>query len=69
MAIALLSLAGFFVAFYMLAHALGWTGPLVCGVGDCATVQSSKLWSARTHRSPVTRTSITPEQMRQLHGR
>ena len=42
MAIAVLSLAGFFVAFYMLAHSLGWTGPLICGVGDCATVQSSK---------------------------
>lgn len=42
MVIAILSLAGFFVAFYMLAHSLGWTGPLICGVGDCATVQSSK---------------------------
>jgi uncharacterized membrane protein len=42
MVIAVLSLAGFFVAFYMLAHSLGWTGPLICGVGDCATVQSSK---------------------------
>jgi hypothetical protein len=30
---------------------------------------SSELWSARTHRSPVTRTSITPEQLRQLRGR
>jgi len=42
MVIAVLSLAGFFVAFYMLAHSLGWTGPLICGVGDCATVQSSR---------------------------
>ncbi|MDH5759200.1 MAG: vitamin K epoxide reductase family protein [Gemmatimonadota bacterium] len=41
MAIALLSLAGAFVAFYLFAHALGWTGPIVCGVGDCATVQAS----------------------------
>jgi len=36
---------------------------------DDTTTQSSKLWSARTHRSPVTRTSITPEQMRRLRGR
>lgn len=51
MVIAILSLAGFFVAFYMLAHSLGWTGPLVCGVGDCATVQSSKY--ARIGPLPV----------------
>ena len=42
MAIAVLSLAGFFVAFYLLAHHLGWVGSLMCGVGDCATVQASK---------------------------
>lgn len=42
MAVALLSLTGFFVSFYLLAHALGWTGPLICGVGDCATVQASE---------------------------
>ena len=29
----------------------------------------SELWSARTHRSPVTRTAISPEQVRQLRGR
>ena len=51
MVITILSLAGFFVAFYMLAHSLGWTGPLVCGVGDCATVQSSKY--ARIGPLPV----------------
>lgn len=42
MLVALLSLVGFFVSFYLLAHALGWTGPLLCGVGDCATVQASE---------------------------
>lgn len=42
MVIAVLSMAGLFVAFYLLAHSLGWTGPLVCGIGECATVQSSK---------------------------
>ncbi len=41
MAIAVLALVGFFVALYLLAHNLGLTGPIVCGVGDCATVQSS----------------------------
>ncbi|MEJ2205388.1 MAG: vitamin K epoxide reductase family protein [Gemmatimonadota bacterium] len=42
MVIAVLSLVGFFIAFYLLAHTLGWTGPLVCGVGECSTVQSSR---------------------------
>ncbi len=42
MIIAVLSLVGFFIAFYLLAHTLGWTGPLVCGVGECSTVQSSR---------------------------
>lgn len=41
MVIAVLSLAGFFVAFYMLAFSLGWTGPIICGLGECATVQAS----------------------------
>jgi len=42
MLIAVLSLIGLFVAFYLTAHALGWTGPLVCGIGECETVQASK---------------------------
>jgi uncharacterized membrane protein len=42
MVIAVLSLGGFFVAFYLFVHHLGLTGPIVCGVGDCATVQSSQ---------------------------
>jgi uncharacterized membrane protein len=41
MAIAVLSLAGLFIALYLFAHHAGWTGPIVCGVGDCAKVQSS----------------------------
>jgi uncharacterized membrane protein len=45
MVIAVLSLVGFFVAFYLLAHHLGWVGSLICGVGDCAAVQASK-WSS-----------------------
>lgn len=42
MAIALLSLVGLFVAFYLTAHAFGWTGPLRCGIGECETVQASR---------------------------
>ncbi len=42
MVVAVLALLGFFVALYLLAHNLGWTGPIVCGVGSCATVQSSQ---------------------------
>ena len=42
MAVALLSLVGAFLAFYLLASHLGWTPPVPCGTGDCATVQSSK---------------------------
>jgi uncharacterized membrane protein len=42
MVVAVLSLVGLFVAFYLMAHSFGWTGPLVCGIGECETVQSSK---------------------------
>ena len=42
MAVAILSLVGAFVAFYLLASNLGWTPPVPCGTGDCGTVQSSK---------------------------
>ena len=42
MAVAVLSLVGAFLAFYLLAANLGWTPPVPCGSGDCATVQSSK---------------------------
>ena len=41
MVIAVLALVGLFVALYLLAHNSGLTGPIVCGVGDCGTVQSS----------------------------
>ena len=44
MVIAVLSLVGFFIALYLLANRLGLTGPLVCGIGECETVQSSR-WS------------------------
>ena len=42
MVVAVLALGGFFVALYLFAHNLGLGGPIVCGVGDCATVQSSQ---------------------------
>jgi len=44
MVIAVLSMAGLFVALYLLANKLGLTGPLICGIGECATVQASR-WS------------------------
>jgi len=42
MLIALFALIGLFVAFYLVAHSFGWTGPLRCGIGDCGTVQASR---------------------------
>ncbi len=42
MAIAVLSLIGVFLAFYLVGDNLGWTGPVACGSGDCGTVQSSR---------------------------
>lgn len=45
MAVAILSLAGAFVAFFLLASNLGWTPPVPCGTGDCGTVQSSRYAS------------------------
>ena len=41
MVVAVLALIGFFDALYLWAHNAGLTGPIVCGVGDCETVQSS----------------------------
>lgn len=51
MLVSVLSLIGFFVALYLWAHNAGLTGPIVCGVGDCATVQSSSY--ARIAGVPV----------------
>jgi len=41
MAMALLSLAGVFVALYLYLHKLGYIGHLACGSGGCETVQLS----------------------------
>jgi uncharacterized membrane protein len=41
MLVAILALLGFLVSIYMLAYALGITGSVVCGLGDCERVQSS----------------------------
>lgn len=56
MAVAMLSLIGFFVALYLWAHNAGLTGPIVCGVGDCATVQSSEY--ARIGPVPVSAVGV-----------
>lgn len=42
MVIALLALIGLFVALYLWAYNAGLMGQIVCGVGDCGTVQSSE---------------------------
>ncbi len=39
---ALLALAGLFVALYLTLYKLGYIGTLVCAVGSCETVQTSK---------------------------
>lgn len=41
MGIAMLSLAGLFIAIYMYLYKLGKIGSLVCGTGGCETVQLS----------------------------
>lgn len=41
MAVAILSLVGLLVSLYLLAHSVGLTGPVMCGVGDCEAVESS----------------------------
>ena len=42
MAVALLSLIGILLTFYLVAYNLGLTPPIPCGSGDCGTVQSSE---------------------------
>ena len=51
MALAILALLGLLVALYMLAYALGFTGSVICGVGNCEAVQSSPY--ARIGSFPV----------------
>ena len=41
MVLAILALLGLLVSLYMLAYGLGLTGPVICGLGDCGTVQNS----------------------------
>jgi uncharacterized membrane protein len=41
MVLAVLALLGALVSAYLLAYGMGLMGPLVCGLSDCATVQSS----------------------------
>jgi uncharacterized membrane protein len=42
MIVAMLSLAGIFVALYLLLYKLGMIGELSCSVGSCETVNTSK---------------------------
>jgi uncharacterized membrane protein len=51
MAVAILALVGVLIAAYMVAYAFGWTGPVMCGIGDCEAVQNSPY--ARIGTIPV----------------
>lgn len=42
MTVALVALAGTFVALYLTLYKLGYIGTLVCAVGSCETVQTSR---------------------------
>jgi len=42
MLVALIALAGVFVALYLTLYKLGYIGTLACAVGSCETVQTSK---------------------------
>jgi uncharacterized membrane protein len=41
MAVAILALLGLLVSLYMLAYAMGFTGAVICGLGNCEAVQNS----------------------------
>ena len=41
-AIAILALAGFFIALYLWLHKIGFIGELQCGTGSCEIVQASR---------------------------
>lgn len=41
MVVAILALLGFLVSLYMLAYAMGLTGAVICGLGNCEAVQNS----------------------------
>ena len=45
MAVAVLALIGFFVAFYLLLWKVGVLGELACSTGGCETVQTSRFSS------------------------
>ena len=42
MLVALVALAGVFVALYLTLYKLGYIGTLACAIGSCETVQTSK---------------------------
>ena len=50
MLVALVALAGVFVALYLTLYKLGYIGTLVCAVGSCETVQTSK-WATLPRRA------------------
>jgi uncharacterized membrane protein len=51
MVVAMLALLGLLVSLYMLAYAMGFTGAVICGLGNCEAVQNSPF--ARIGPIPV----------------
>ena len=60
--VGLVVLAAIFIAIWLARDSSARSGV----VPAAASAKSTTLESARTHRVPVTRTSITPEQLREL---
>jgi hypothetical protein len=68
-AVGLAVLAAMFIAIWAARDTNARVGTGTGAAALEANAQGPRLHSARTHRSPVTRTSITPEQVKALQGR
>jgi len=66
-AVGLVVLAALFLTIWLARDSSARVGPARPEVNDVSTqTQPAQLNSARTHRAPVTRTAITPEQLEKL---
>lgn len=63
-AVGLVVLAALFITIWVARDSSARVGP----VRPAVNAESPQLNSARTHRAPVTRTAITPEQLEQSTG-
>ena len=62
--VGLIVVTAVFLAIWMARDSSARTGATTAE----SEAESAGLYSARTDRAPVTRTSITPEQLRELQG-